>query len=74
MVVSLIVLAVVILVARYKIGVIVGIVGIIGFRGFVAGTLYGYWPGLIVAGICWLIVWLAIRSIPARHYNEYYKD
>jgi hypothetical protein len=62
-IVSLIVLVAGILLAKNRWAVILCIVAFIGLRGFIAFTLYGYWPGLLFAAVAGAAVWLGIRIL-----------
>jgi hypothetical protein len=60
-VISATLLPVVILLAKNRLGVVVGIVVVIGVRGLVAALIYGYWPALGLAALAGLIFYFGAR-------------
>lgn len=54
-------LPVMILLAKNRLGVVVGIVVVIGFRGLVAALIYGYWPALALTLLAGLIYYCGVR-------------
>ena len=60
-VISAVLLPLLILLAKNRLGVVVGIVVVIGFRGLVAALLYGYGRALALTLLAGLIVYFGAR-------------
>lgn len=59
--VSAAVVVLVVVLSKHRLYVLLAIVAVVGLRGFLAFSLYGYWPGLILAGCGVGAIWLAVR-------------